>query len=74
MLRPGEKGRIQGLTDAMVNIASGIGSTGSGLIFAAVDFWVMSWLSIAIAVMPILLILFLPVWRRKLALEGAVSG
>ncbi len=74
VLRPSEKGRIQGLTDTMVNIASGIGSVGSGLIFAALGFWVMSWLSIVIAAMPIVLVLLSARWGRKTALEGAVSG
>jgi MFS family permease len=74
VLRPSEKGRTQGLTDMMVNIASGIGSVGSGLVFAAMGFWVMSWLSIVIAVTPMLLVLLSSRWGRKTALEGAVSS
>lgn len=74
VLRPSEKGRTQGLTDTMVNIASGIGSVGSGLVFAALGFWVMSWLSIVIAVTPMLLVLLSSRWGRKTALEGAVSS
>jgi predicted MFS family arabinose efflux permease len=58
----------------MVNVASGIGSVGSGLILAAMGFRVMSWLSIVIAVTPMLLVLLSSRWGRKTALEGAVSG
>ena len=74
VLRPSEKGRTQGLTDAMVNVASGVGSVGSGLIFAALGFWVMSWLSIVIAVIPLLLALLMPTWGRNLVVDEAVSS
>jgi MFS family permease len=75
VLRPGEKGRTQGLTDALVYIASGVGSLGSGLIFAALGFWVMSWLSILIALVPVLLVILLPLRAQTSpALEEAASS
>ena len=67
--KPNEKGRIQGLTDTLVNIAAGIGSMGSGLVFAAFGFWTMSWLSILIAVQPLVLVIFLHFFRGKATLE-----
>lgn len=74
VLKPSEKGRIQGLTDAMVNTASGLGSTGSGLIFAALGFQVMSWLTILIAVQPVLLAFLLAAPEGEKPLEGTVSS
>jgi len=72
-LRPNEKGRIQGLSDTLVYISSAVGSTGSGLIFAALGFGVMSWLTILVALMPVILVILL-IMDRKISLEGAASG
>ena len=75
VLRPSEKGRTQGLTDALVYIASGLGSTSSGLIFAALGFLAMSWLSIVIALVPVLLVMLLPLRApTSPALEEAASS
>jgi len=74
VLRASEKGRVQGLTDGLVYVASGIGSTGSGLVFAAAGFLVMSWLSIVIGLVPVLLVLFWPVLTRLSPLEEFASS
>jgi MFS family permease len=56
ILRPPEKGRVQGITETMINFASGAGSMGSGLIFAALGFAAMSWGNILIALIPVMLV------------------
>lgn len=68
-----EKGRVQGLTDAMINIASGVGSVGSGLVFASFGFLLMSWLSIAIALLPLLLVMIFAGVKQGLVAEGVTS-
>ncbi len=73
VLHLNEKGRVQGLTDAMVYMASGLGSVGSGLIFAGFGFLMMSWLSIVIALAPVTLTILLAGAGRKTALEGTAS-
>lgn len=57
VLRASERGRVQGLTDTMVNIASGVGNLSSGFIFAALGFTFMSWLTILVGLVPIALVL-----------------
>lgn len=65
VLRANERGRVQGLTDAFVNIASGLGSVGSGLVFAALGFSAMSWSTTLVAALPIALVLLFH-YRRKI--------
>jgi MFS family permease len=74
ILRPHEKGRVQGLTDAVVNVASGVGSLGGGFVFAATSFAIMSWLGLVAALVPLALVYFLRSARSKVALEGTVTG
>ena len=50
-----EKGRGRGTADAMVKVASGVGSLSSGLLFAATSFQLTSWLTIIVAVLPVAL-------------------
>ena len=52
-----EKGSIQGSTEALINLASGVGSLGSGFIFSSVGFLAMSWGTILIAIIPLFLAL-----------------
>ena len=58
-LQATEHGRVQGLTDSMINVVSGIGSIGGGLIFAAYGYLVISWMSIAISLVPLALFVML---------------
>ncbi|MDX1522289.1 MAG: MFS transporter [Anaerolineae bacterium] len=68
-----EKGSIQGFTDALVYAASGVGSIGSGFVFTALGFLVMSWLSIIVALLPVVLVVLLATPRQAPALGGTVS-
>jgi predicted MFS family arabinose efflux permease len=54
-----EHGRVQGLTDSMINVVSGVGSIGGGLIFAAYGYTVISWITIAISLVPLVTIVLL---------------
>lgn len=74
LLRPHEKGRVQGLADAVVNVASGVGSLSGGFVFAATSFTTISWLGLAGALVPLVLVFFLRSARSKIALEGTVTG
>ena len=74
-LRPQEKGRVQGLTDTLIHISSGVSSLGSGFIFAALGFTIMSWLAIALGLIPVALVIALRSSRQRVAvLEGAATG
>jgi MFS family permease len=72
LLRPSEKGRVQGLVDAVVKIASGAGSLGSGVLFAWSSFAATSLLTVVVAVMPVLLVLFARM-RQPLAVGGSAA-
>ena len=74
VLRNEERGRVQGLTDTMINLVSGMGSIGGGLIFAASGYPAISWLGVLASLIPILLILFLRVFRRQAPIKGVVSS
>jgi MFS family permease len=74
VLRPEEKGRIQGLTDTLINIASGVGSISSGFAFAAFGFAAMSWFTIMLGLIPVILVVYLRTARHQLALEGLASN
>ena len=52
VVRAGERGKVQGLTDTMINISSGVGNLFSGFIFAAFGFAVLSWLTILLGLIP----------------------
>jgi MFS family permease len=69
-IRPAEKGRVQGTTDTLISLTSATGSLSSGLVFAAMGFLTMSWLSIVIACIPIILVLFLRMKEPALAIKG----
>jgi MFS family permease len=72
-LTSGEKGRMQGLVDALINITSAAGSLGSGLVFAAIGFMTMNWLGMIVALIPIGLVLLFRALQPTFAVEGAVS-
>ncbi|RME98946.1 MAG: MFS transporter [Chloroflexi bacterium] len=64
-----ERGRVQGLTDTMINVISGVGSIGGGLIFAATGYLVISWLSILVSVTPLAVVLLLQNRPQPVAIE-----
>ncbi|BCX04589.1 MAG: MFS transporter [Candidatus Roseilinea sp.] len=53
-----ERARLQGANDAVVNIASAMGSLGSGLLLAAVGFTFLSAVGFAVALLPLLVAAF----------------
>jgi MFS family permease len=73
VLRAEERGRVQGLTDTMINISSGLGSLVSGLIFAAFGFALMSWLTILLGLIPVVSVILLRRSQRKVILGEAAS-
>jgi MFS family permease len=74
VLRPYEKGKIQGLADVVVNVASGVGSLGGGLVFAAIGYTTMNWIGLIVALIPLLLVLLLHSSRSRMSLEGTMSS
>ena len=76
LLRTGERGRIQGLVDTLVNATAALASLGSGLIYAHGGFPIANSLSLAIALIPCVLVWkFTSTFRRRLAkLEFIDSG
>lgn len=74
VLRPYEKGKIQGLADVVVNMASGVGSLGGGLVFAAIGYTTMNWIGLIVALIPLLLVLLLHSSRSRMSLEGTMSS
>jgi MFS family permease len=74
VLRAEERGRVQGLTDTMINISSGLGSLGSGLVFAAFGFALMSWLTILLGLIPVAAVILLRGSRQKVILGEAPSN
>jgi MFS family permease len=59
-LAEGERGRIQGFTEAMVSLSSGVASLSSGLLFAAFGFTAMTMVGLAVSTLPLVcsLVLF----------------
>jgi MFS family permease len=74
VLRSAEKGRVQGLTDTFINISSGAANLTSGLIFAALGFTVMSWLTIFAGLIPIILVILYGTSKQEIAFEGVPTG
>ncbi len=72
VLRPHEKGRIQGLADTLMSITAGVGSLSSGLIFAMLGFQVMNWLGAVMACVPVILVMVLRDLDYKVALKKSM--
>jgi len=67
-LSPAERGRTQGINDLLVGLASATGSLGSGLVFAATSYTVISLVGGMLALIPMGLVL---IWMRR---EQALAG
>ncbi|MGQ0602438.1 MAG: MFS transporter, partial [Anaerolineales bacterium] len=52
-LMPAERSRWQGATDLMINVASGIGSLGSGVVFAALGYTLMAGVGLIATLIPL---------------------
>ena len=74
IVRPGEKGRIQGLTDALNYVTSAVGSVSSGFALASVGFLVMSWFTILISLLPVLLVILFATTPQAPVMEGTPSS
>jgi MFS family permease len=70
-LTPAERGRGQGSTDLLINMASGAGSLGSGLVFSALGYTLMAWVSLFVTFVPLLLAVRWMWSRRALAVSSA---
>ncbi|HEY5982221.1 MAG TPA: MFS transporter [Anaerolineales bacterium] len=70
-LTPRERARTQGLNDLMVGLASATGSLSSGLIFSALGYSVMAYVSAGLALVPLLVASML--YRRPVNQAAAVS-
>ncbi|MBI3166971.1 MAG: MFS transporter [Chloroflexi bacterium] len=69
-LSPAERARTQGFNDLLVGLASALGSLESGFIFASLGFNMMAYVSAAVALIPLLVVI---VWmsRKSVSLEPA---
>ncbi|MCB0212766.1 MAG: MFS transporter [Anaerolineae bacterium] len=74
ILQPQEKGRVQGLVDTLVNVASGTGGFGGGLVFAAIGFTTTSHLGIVVALIPLMLVVFLRVMQSQHVAESTTPA
>src|SRR3990172_6125160 len=64
-----ERSRMQGFSDLLVGLSSAIGSLSSGLIFAAVGYNMMAYISAAMAFIPMIAVV---VWMRKYPLRQSL--
>jgi MFS family permease len=69
-LSPLERSRTQGTNDLLVGLASAIGSLGSGFVFAASSYTVISIVAGVIAFIPFLMSLF---WIRRVSLASEMN-
>jgi MFS family permease len=71
-LRLAEKGQVQGINDTLISLSAGIGSLGSGLVFAEIGFAAMNWLGLLFALIPAGLIIFFQTTRQTIPAKGTV--
>jgi predicted MFS family arabinose efflux permease len=55
-LAPAERSRMQGFSDLLVGLSSAVGSLSSGLIFAAVGYDTMAYISAVAAFIPLVVV------------------
>jgi MFS family permease len=73
-LTPVERARTQGFNDLLVGLASAAGSLSSGLIFAALGYAVMAYISAALAVIPLAGAVSWSVARIRTSSPAPLSG
>ena len=66
-LSPAERARTQGVNDLLVGLASAIGSLGSGLVFAATSYTVITIVAGALSVIPLGMVLNWMLRKRAVA-------
>jgi MFS family permease len=64
VLAPAERSQWQGATDLLINVASGLGSLGSGIVFARLGYGLMSAVGLVVTLLPLLLALRW-MWARR---------
>lgn len=69
-LTPAERSRGQGVTDLLINLASALGSLGSGVLFAAVGYGLLTWLGLLISFAPLTLSIALSLSLRPTVAES----
>jgi MFS family permease len=65
-----ERSRMQGFSDLLVGLSSAIGSLSSGLIFAAVGYNTMAYISAAAALIPLIVV---AIWMQKKPGDMAIA-
>ena len=61
-LSPAERARTQGVNDLLVGLASATGSLGSGLLFAATSYTVITLFAGSLSLIPLIMVL---IWMRR---------
>jgi len=61
-LSPAERARTQGFNDLLVGLASAVGSLGSGFIFASLGYNMMAYVSAALALLPLIVVI---IWMTR---------
>jgi MFS family permease len=69
---PGERGRVQGASDLLVNLGSALGGLGAGLILARLGYGSLCVIGAALCAVP--LVMAVPRLRRARAAEAASGG
>lgn len=64
-----ERGRLQGGSDLLVNLVSALGSLQSGVLFGLIGFRNLNWLSLVVALVPLVLAMRYLTTRRAVGLE-----
>ena len=68
-LSPAERARTQGVNDLLVGLASATGSLGSGLVFAATSYTVITLLAGMLSIIPLVMVFS---WMRRNHLQVSV--
>ena len=69
-LSPLERAKTQGFNDTLIALASGTGSLGSGVVFAALGYRAMGFAGVLVALAPLALILWWQMGRPRLVAGG----
>jgi predicted MFS family arabinose efflux permease len=68
-LSPAERARTQGVNDLLVGLASATGSLGSGLVFAATSYTVITLLAGILSLIPLVMVF---TWIRRSRVQVSV--
>lgn len=65
-----ERSRMQGFSDLLIGLSSAVGSLSSGLIFAAVGYNMMAYISAGLSVIPVIVVIEWMIRKRKKAVPA----